>query len=200
MAGNNVAWGKSHKWYWNGLQCHWQDTGNQRNQRRFIVCTNNELPNKENKSDTPFNKWRKECLPNISQKKDRTFDKLTPKQQEKELDHPEGICNWITFPRLQQISKGFLASDETALKLYFPITSLAKTYKFVKAEKLESIPSNLFLKEEENIVFKKKIADAEEKLVLKGEKIPTPKQPKSTPEINSWMFNLHTKNDLKKTI
>ena len=99
---------------------------------------------------------------------------------------------------MEQLTEGFLASEDVALKLHFPITSLTKTYKFVKAEKLETIPSNLFLKEHENIVFKKKIADAEVKLVLKGEKIPTPKQPKSTPEINSWMFNLHTKDDLKK--
>jgi len=159
----------------------WLEWRNQKSQRRFIVCTNNELPNSENKPDTPFNKWRKECLPHIRDKKERTFEKLSPRQQEKELDHSKGICNWITFPRLKLISKGFLASDETSLKLHFPITSLAKTYKFTKADKLQPIAASLFLKEDEN-----------------GKKIPQPKQPKCTPEINSWMFALSTKNDLKK--
>ena len=37
----------------------WLEWRKQRSQRRFIVCTNNELPNKEDKSDTAFNKWRK---------------------------------------------------------------------------------------------------------------------------------------------
>ena len=42
------------------------------------------------------------------------------------MNHPDGICRKITFPRLKQITKGFTSSEELALKITHPITSLKK--------------------------------------------------------------------------
>jgi DNA modification methylase len=109
----------------------WELWRRNRSQRRFILCTNNELDTKQlekmhgiiNDPSKPLcdeqcslrHKHNRRLCPTIEQKKEWGW------QLE---NHPEGICRKITYPRMVGISQGFKWTEEQARKLLHPLTSI----------------------------------------------------------------------------
>ena len=79
----------------------WKEWKQKHAKRHFILCTNNEIPEK------------------ILQKlrKNKSWD-------EKNLDqHSEGICKKITYPRMKGISKDWIWNKDQSLRLTNPLSS-----------------------------------------------------------------------------
>ncbi len=89
-------------------------------QRQFIICTNNEIPEK--------------ILTKLRKQKSWT--------RKKELKHPEGICKKITYPRMIGISKGYGWNESQARKLVHPISSQGDILPYEKSltDKIPKIP------------------------------------------------------------
>jgi len=95
----------------------WLEWRRNRSQRRFILCTNNEIPEKQLIELRKTKSWTKE----------------------KEQNSSEGICRKITYPRMKGISKGFKWNEDKARKLLFPLTSDGYILQSKKWEK-DSVP------------------------------------------------------------
>lgn len=92
------------------LSKKWLEWRNNAAQRRFILCTNNEIPEKQ------LQKMR----PNSRKK----WEQLSKKEQKKEVESSHGICQKITYPRLSVLSaKGFKHSKDEVKRYLTPLSS-----------------------------------------------------------------------------
>ena len=132
----------------------WAEWRKNHAKRRFIVCTNNEIPKK-------------------------ILDKLKKSKSwsdEEELNHPEGICKKITYPRMKGISCGYKWTRDQVERLVHPISSQGNIIKYEKSltDKVPKISFRLkhfktnFIEWRPTIKHKRKFTDtATELLCLK---------------------------------
>ncbi len=181
----------------------WLQWRKQKSHRKFILCTNNEIPEKTLKKIRPTG--RKE------------WEKLTEKEKKKELESPKGICQQITYPRLLALFKGFNHSKTEVLRYLIPLTYQGYITEWLTKKfgsKFPGIAFNMkfykidFVDAKPNDANKKKLSDAStEMLCIKEDCFKEIKSPKpklfrifAQPVIPKFLFIIYDNDGIQPCI
>jgi adenine-specific DNA-methyltransferase len=124
------------------LELNKEDDGN----RQFILCTNNEVGEKD---ETKF------CKDNNIKKDELKIWKKNKRKKWLDYEKLYGICSTVTYPRIDKVIKGydFIGDDKTIV--YEDNITFSNIYKSVKQKKTESDKDYILRKEKaqnENII------------------------------------------------
>ncbi len=116
------------------LELNKEDDGN----RQFILCTNNEVGEKE---ETKF------CKDNNIKKDELKIWKETKRQEWIDYEKSYGICSTVTYPRINKVINGYDFTGDDKTILYEDNITFSNLYKSIKQKKNESGEDYLIRKE-----------------------------------------------------